>query len=268
LTGPGSGAAVFARRGARTILRAARASSPLHLLTPRNHGHGAWITAATFGGGLVDGDALRLDLDLEVGAAGLVGTQASTKVYRCPRGACRQDVRARVADGAILVIVPDPVACFAGARYEQSSAVDLAPTGSLVLLDTFTAGRSGRGERWDFQRCAARTAITRAGALVLHDALVLDPAQGDLRARMGRFDAIATLVLAGPRTASMRDAALAAQSPIRRAAPLVEAASPVGDDAAVVRIAGTTVEAVTAAARARLAGLADLLGDDPFARKW
>src|SRR5580704_17226665 len=195
---PGHGAAAFALRSARTIVRAARATSPIKLLLPKNHGHAAWITVATFGGGLVDGDAVRLDLDVGEGASGLVGTQASTKVYRCPRSACRQDVSARVGEGAILVLVPEPVACFAGARYEQSTAVELAPSASLVILDAFTAGRSGRGERWDFHRCAARTAITRGGAPVLHDAMVLEPAHGDLRARLGRFDALATLVILGP----------------------------------------------------------------------
>ena len=272
----GRGAVAFERAGDRTVLRAARATSPLQILTPRNHGHGAWVIVASLGGGLVDGDAIDLDVHVGRGAAALLGTQASTKVYRCPERACRQDLHAIVEADGVLVAIPDPVACFAGARYEQSVRVDLDASASLVLVDAFTAGRSARGERWDFLRYASRTTVTRGGAPILHDGILLDPAHGALRARMGRFDAFATLVIVGPRAAEIRAAALAApEAPIggpgrapRAAAPIRASASPLGDDGAIVRIAGASTEIVSAALRERLAGLAALLGDDPHARKW
>ncbi len=257
----------FVQRGDRTIVRAARAASPLALLTPRNHGHAAWVVLATFGGGLVDGDSIHLDVDVGPGAAGLLGTQASTKVYRCPTSTCRQSTRAAVAAGALLVMIPNPVACFAAARYEQSLSLDLAAGASLVLVDAFTAGRSARGERWAFHRYAARTAVSLAGAPLVHDSILLDPAHGELGARLGRFDAFATVVLTGPRAAALAAAARDLPVPTRRA-PLLQAVSPLGDDGAVVRIAGESIEEVTKAVRARLAGLGELLGDDPFARKW
>src|SRR5262249_51891808 len=157
------GAIAFVRTGTRTVVHTARAASPLRLLTPSNHGHGAWIYLASLGGGLVDGDAIHLDVEVGPGACGLLGTQASTKVYRCPAGACRQETRARVAPEGLLVTIPDPIVCFAGARYGQSITVDLAPGASLVLVDTLTAGRSARGERWDFHRYASRTAVVCDG---------------------------------------------------------------------------------------------------------
>jgi urease accessory protein len=265
----GHGAVVFARRGgsAQSFVRVARAQSPLQVLLPKNHGHAAWVVLGSLGGGLVDGDAIRLDVDVEPGAAGLVGTQASTKVYRCPERACRQDTIARAGAGSLLAIVPDPVACFAGARYDQTLAVSLAEGASIVLVDAFTAGRSARGERWDFHRYASRISIDRDGAPLLRDAVVLDPAHGDLRAKMGRFDAVATVVLAGPRVAPLLTSARDLPPPARRA-PLLAAASPLGDDGVVVRIAGEAIESVTGAVRRCLAGLGDLLGDDPFARRW
>lgn len=267
----GSGHVAFERAGAATVLRAARAESTLRLLTPRNHGQGAWVFAATFGGGLVDGDTVRLDLTLGEGSTGLVGTQASTKVYRCPTGSCRQDLTATVQPDALLVLVPDPVVCFADARYEQTIHVDLAEGASLVLLDTFTAGRSARGERWQFARYASRVVVTRGGAPFVNDATILDPAHGALAPRLGRFDAVATILLVGPRARGLRDAAIAGAPSPARAADLAFAVSPLGDAGALIRVAGTSVEAVTTRARdalSGLAGLATILGDDPFARKW
>ncbi len=264
----GSGELAFERVGAATVLRTARASSPLRLLTPRNHGHAAWVFAATFGGGLVDGDTIQLDLTLAPGSTGLLGTQASTKVYRCLEGACRQELDASIGADALLVLVPDPVVCFAEARYEQTIAVELAPQASLVLVDTFTAGRSARGERWQFARYASRLGVTRGGAPLVHDAVLLDPAHGEIAPRLGRFEAIATILLFGPRARALREAAIARAPAPARAAAIVEAVSPIGDDGALIRVAGASVEAVTTAVRAYLAGLGALLGDDPFARKW
>ena len=85
---------------------------------------------------------------------------------------------------------------------------------------------------------------------------------------LGRFDAIATIVVAGPRARALRDAAVARAPRPARAAAIVETVSPLGDDGALIRLAGTSVEAVTTAARGYLEGLATILGDDPFARKW
>lgn len=268
MIGSGQGRLAFERGASGTVLREARAESPLKLLTPRNHGDAAWVFVATFGGGLVDGDAIHLDVDVARGATALLGTQASTKVYRCPTSSCRQALVARVADEALLVSIPDPVACFAEARYAQTITVELAPTASLVLVDGFTAGRSARGERWELHRYTARTLVSRAGTPLLLESIVLDPAQGELPARLGRFDALATVALFGPRVAALREAALAVALPLARKAPLLAAVSPIGDDGALLRLAGSSVEEVSAAVRRCLAGLGALLGDDPFARKW
>ena len=104
---PGQSALTFSRVGERTVVRHAFSTSPLKLLNPRNQGSAAWVYLASYGGGLVDGDALRIDIDVERGAIAVISTQASTKVYRSPHGASQQ-LRADVADDALLVLAPDP----------------------------------------------------------------------------------------------------------------------------------------------------------------
>jgi urease accessory protein len=184
---PGRASLVLEHGTHGTVVRSARATSPLKLLLPRNHGHGVWAYLASFGGGLVDGDDLHLDVEVGPRATGLLSTQASTKVYRSPRG-CRQVLHARVAEHALLALLPDPVACFAGARYEQLTSVELAPGASLLLLETLSCGRAARGERWAFERYTTRTTVERAGQLLLLDSLHLDSSEGPpLPQRMGRY---------------------------------------------------------------------------------
>src|SRR5439155_7941992 len=113
----------LARVGARTGVERSRASSPLQLLSPRTSAHAQWTFASTFGGGLVDGDALRLSVRVRQGATALLTTQGTTKIYR---GTSCSSVEAEVDPEALLAIVGDPVACFAGARFQQSIDVNLS----------------------------------------------------------------------------------------------------------------------------------------------
>src|SRR5580658_856220 len=263
---PGSGRFTFCRSGAKTVLASAFATSPLRFLAPRNHGDGSWVFLSNLGGGLVDGDRVELDLEAKANTTVLLATQASTKVYRSPSG-CSQRSSLRVASGAALAFVPDPVVCFEGAHYSQSVHVALEAGASLVLFDAYTCGRAARGEHWRFGRLASRTTIDRDGRALLVDATTLDATHGAISRRMGRFLAMATLVAIGPRFASVRRAMLEVhEGPNDERT--VCAPSAIGGDAAILRVAGEGFECASRKLRSSFAALAQVLGDDPFARKW
>ena len=253
----------------RSVVTRAFATSPLRLLTPRNQGRAAWVYTSSYGGGLVDGDRIRLDVDVGPGAAAFLSSQASTKVYRSARGT-GAELHGRVAADGLLAVVPDPVVCFAGARYRQVQTFDVEAGGALVLVDWVSSGRHGSGERWAFHEYAARLAVRVDGRLVLQDALALRSGDGNLPERMGRFDVLATvLILGAPLLARAADtAARVAGLPLGRRQEQVASAAPVGGDGWLLRVAGTSFERTAATVRAELSFLPCLLGDDPWARKW
>lgn len=104
------------------------------------------VCFVTFGGGLIGGDSLELDLHVAEGATLVVFTQATTKVFR---GASTQCTRA-VVHGT-LVLLPDPVACFRASSFTQRVDITLCGRGSVVALDGFTSGRPAFGDRWAFE---------------------------------------------------------------------------------------------------------------------
>jgi urease accessory protein len=253
----------FERAGGLTASRAVYAESPLRLLTPRSRGPGALVFTSTLGGGLLGGDRLRLEISVGRGARACVCTQGPTRVFRSQRG-CSSELFARVEEDAALVLAPDPVACFAGARFEQRTEVELAATASLSLWEVLSAGRDG----WGFARCRSALSVRRAGKALVDEAWLLDPAHGALSQRLGRFQAIATLVLAGPLFSSVRGfvKARVETAPVVREARLLEAVSPLDGDALLLRLAGASVEEVMLALRRHLAAIPSLLGDDPWRR--
>ncbi|HET7217415.1 MAG TPA: urease accessory protein UreD [Vicinamibacterales bacterium] len=258
-----------ARAGGRSVVTRAFAASPLRLLTPRNHGDAAWVYSATYGGGLVDGDDVRIDVRVGSGATMLLATQAATKVYRSTRGAGAA-LHAVVEPGALLAVVPDPVICFAGAAYRQEQRIDLHDHAALVYLDWCSSGRHASGERWRFDRYESRLEIRRCGRLAALDAVTLAPEHGDVAARMGRFDVLAVIAVVGERVQPDADELLRRVSnlTVEKRARTIAGASAIRGGGCFVRMAGTSVEDVGRTLRAHLRFLPALLGDDPWARKW
>jgi urease accessory protein len=263
---PGSGTLRFEKVRGTTVLTHAMAASPLRLLHPRNSGTAAWVYAATFGGGLLGGDRITLDATLGVGAHALLSTQASTKVYRAGVRAS-QHLRARADDDSLLVLLPDPVTPFANAHYQQEQRFDLAPHATLVAVDWMTAGRVSSGERWRFTAYSSRTSIHRDGRVILHDAMRLDPEDGDVAQRLGRFNCVASAVAVGPavRAAAIRLAGVFAEAPVPRRADVLLSASPLEDDGVLLRVAGLSAQQVGAVLKQHLNFIPSLLGDDPWA---
>lgn len=257
--------------GASTVL-ASRSRTPVRMLTPKPRGQSVWACTSSLGGGLVAGDTVEIDLAIDPGAVCFLGTQSSTKIYRNPHGRpCAHELKASVGDGATLVLAPDPVQCFAGAAYEQRQIFHLDAGANLVVVDWISAGRLARGERWAFRRYASRNEIFLGGRPLVIDAVELEAASGPLtnRFRAGRFDCLATLILAGPALEAHGAASVQRVEalPVQPGAPLLVSASPL-KPGAILRFAGGSVEAVGRVLAGHLAFVKGLLEDDPWSRKW
>jgi urease accessory protein len=256
----------------RSAATAVRASNPMKLLVPRSRGASVWACLGSMGGGFVAGDETSLDVRLGAGARCFLTTQASTKIYRNPLlRPCGHELRADLETGSLLVLAPDPIQAFAGSTYNQRQEFFMRPGASLVLLDWFCSGRAARDERWSFTRLQSHNEVFLGQERLLLDSLLLDQAHGPLGgpARMGRFNCVSLLVVIGPLAAGAASSILAdvESLPVTRRAELIVSASPIRNGA-VLRIAGESVEPVGREVRRRLAFAAELLSDDPWARKW
>ena len=268
-TAAGSAHLTFTRNGAATVLTRAFATSPAKLIETRRRSATCWVYAATFGGGFVGGDHVRLHADVTAGARALLTTQASTKVYRSQRPSS-QTIEATVGAHAFLAVVPDPIVCFAGADFTQRQRYDLHPDASLVVVDWITSGRHQSGERWEFLRYENRVDVNRGPQRIFLDGLVLEPQTDGVAERMDRFNVLLTAVVTGPLVAAAAQDLVSRVShdPIARGAGLVASASRLRDGGALLRIAGTTVEQVGHTLRTSLEFVSALAGDDIWSRKW
>ena len=211
---------------------------------------------------------MRLSIEVGADATLAFGTSAPGKVYRARDGLqSRWTLDATVADGALLALVPEPLTCFAGADYRQAHEISLTRGASLLFVDVLSAGRTARGERWAFERCATRLRVRLDERLVLHDALNLEAGALPVASRLERFDALATMLLCGPRLAAHAGPMLEAiaHRPTR-GEPLVASASPFRDGV-LIRAAADEVARLVAFTRTLLEPLLREL-DDGWHAPW
>jgi urease accessory protein len=250
----------------RSVVTRARSVAPLRLLTPTSPGHAAWVYQSSLGGGFVGADAIELGVDVAADARLYLTSQASSKVYR--RAVSRMRLDAAIHDRGVLVAWPDPIACFAGAAFEQRQRFRLARSAGLIAVDAWTAGRVARGERWAFDRLVLRSEIEIDGAVVANDAMVVAPGHGELATRMGEARAFATVAIAGEVFAEAAQS-IGREIAGRPAGAMPRIAASVWPWGAMIRLAATSTEQLGAMLQATIgATVRDVLGADPFIRKW
>ncbi|GAB3576698.1 urease accessory protein UreD [Hymenobacter daeguensis] len=151
---------------------------PLKLLQPASHSRAAHVVLSSYGGGMVAGDVIRLQVKVRAGARLVLSTQASTRIFRSIDGAvAEQHTAGELEDNALAVIFPDPVVLQAESRYRQVQEWHLQPSALLLLVDWFHSGRMDQGERFAFTSLHSELRVRVAGRLVLLDRFGFEPAE-------------------------------------------------------------------------------------------
>ncbi|CAH1775969.1 unnamed protein product [Owenia fusiformis] len=270
----------FVKTSATTI----KFTYPLKVLIPDHAGctNCAWIYPITYGGGLVSGDEISLEVQVKPFCAALITTQASTKVYHSEDNKpCVQRFKYSVADKSLLCVLPDPIVCYKEAIYKQSQRIELSPLGNLVLLDWLTAGRTARGEIWQFTKYDSCNEIVIDGRLRFKDSVSLEETDNlSIAEAVGGFQAIALCVLLGPQLETFTENLLRT---IGRSKSFGEAyisntivsISPLSYDTredvvkgCIIRIGANTTTEAFAEIEEVLSPLYSILGGDPFENKY
>jgi urease accessory protein len=162
----------------------------------------------TYGGGIVAGDTIDLEVRLASKTRLILLTQGSTKIFKTldPSLVSHQHMTVHVQRDAGLVYLPDPVQPFAQTAFSQSQIYRLEQEqGSLCVCDWVTSGRSARGENWDIYEYKSRNEVWTTDAsgksrLLLRDNLILDKhgcTNMALSARMDGYAVFGTLIIRG-----------------------------------------------------------------------
>ncbi|KDO29480.1 hypothetical protein SPRG_06019 [Saprolegnia parasitica CBS 223.65] len=268
------------------------AAYPLKFLRPTSSiapgFHTSVICILGYGGGLVSRDHTKIVVDAGDSTSVVLCTQATTKVFKCIPDPARaddrtkQDLHVSVRANATFLLLPDPVTCYANAKYCQRQTFNVDPTATLVVLDWLTSGRLARGEHWAFDTYESCNEIYITHANGPSTPLVVDRLRLrqdetiPLRTRMGGMHVMGTLVLCGPRVMALvaqllTDGARKQLAPHQAPVPsgrlaqsslsdVRSAVSPLGPNGAILRFGAHSTDAAYAYIKDILAPLRDVVG--------
>lgn len=103
-------------------------------------------------GGLVGGDRLDIDIDVQPGGHLLVTTPAATRFYRSNAGEAAQVVHARVGDGARLEWLPQETLAYPACDARNEVTLRLEAGGSLFATEVLGLGLPAAGEHFESGR--------------------------------------------------------------------------------------------------------------------
>jgi len=120
-------------------------------------------------GGIVPGDSLDVELDVQSGAHALVTTPAATKVYRSDGRPARQTQTLKALAGATLEWLPQETILFDGARAYLDTRVDLCGDARFIGWDVLCLGRPAAGETAFSGSCRQRLELFLDGRPLLSE---------------------------------------------------------------------------------------------------
>ena len=117
-------------------------------------GGGLLVHLNNVSGGILAGDRLRLDVEVDPGEMAQITTTGATRLYRHRPGAAdsEQHTVISVGEGALIEYLPDAVIPYAGSRHSQRTEFRLASGASLFWWEVLAPGRQAAGERFVFER--------------------------------------------------------------------------------------------------------------------
>jgi urease accessory protein len=206
---PGDGHIRLEMVGKRAELTKLQSAYPLKLLSPKSFSLSQRVVyILSFGGGMLSNDSVNITVEILPNMTLTLLSQASTKIFKRKQSGhqAQQNMIVRLGSKSLLALLPEPVTCFQDACYKQTQDFYLEESSSLLLLDWMTAGRSSRGEMWEFHSYQSTSSIYIDNELFIRDAWLLQSTDNDLLFdRMRGYECIANLVVYGPKLVKLQE---------------------------------------------------------------
>jgi urease accessory protein len=190
----------FARRGDRTRMVHHYYRSPLQMFQPMYYDpmrpDMPIVVLLQNGGGMLQGDRYRIDIDCGVDAAAHITTQSAGKLYKCEENYITQVIDIVAHAGSLVEFLPDMTIPFRGSRYFQHIELCVDPTATVFLGDVLAPGRTAYGEHHAYSLLHTQLeASDPDGKLLVADRISLEPERFPLQspALFGDFDALGVL---------------------------------------------------------------------------
>ncbi len=120
---------------------------PTKFIAPESHAAGALCFIANYGGGMLGGDNVSLNIKIGCNSGLVLLPQANSRAYTNKDGkTASQHMHITVHPGGKFIYNADPLVLHAKSKYLQNTEIKLHDNAGAIIVDWFSIGRSENGE--------------------------------------------------------------------------------------------------------------------------
>ena len=116
------------------------------------------------GGGYLDGDRYRLNVNLEDNAQVTLTSQGATKIYKTPNDHVEQYQTFNLSNQSYMEFVADPIIAYENAKFFQHNTFNLKEDSAIFYTDILTPGYSSNGQDFTYNYIGYMENYTHLGS--------------------------------------------------------------------------------------------------------
>jgi urease accessory protein len=161
----------------RTFLAKQAFRAPVHLSKPHWDGNHLIINVVNPTAGLFAGDQVELDVRVCKGASSVLTSPSAARVFRPTDSISKAQVTQSLAveGGGRLDVFPEMLIPHAGARYMQTTRIDVQAGGELFFTEMIAPGRTASGEAFEYDQLEFGLDLVVSGELAVRECYRLAP---------------------------------------------------------------------------------------------
>ena len=158
-------------KNGKTILEDVHFTAPYKIMRPFEKKDGSievMLMAAS--AGIMEGDCQEFQFQIGHGAKVEFRSQSYEKIHQMKAGSARRSTRIEVQAGGEFYFHPQPVIPFADSAFDNRTSIFLEDeSAAFFMSEILSAGRSARGEMFDYRFYKNLTEIRRGEKLIYRD---------------------------------------------------------------------------------------------------
>jgi urease accessory protein len=175
----------------RTFLSRQAFRAPVHLSKPYWDGNHLVINVVNPTAGLFAGDRVEMSVRVCPDARAVLTSPSAPRVFRAKDLSESTQINQRfvIEGGAMLDVFPEMLIPHAGARYFQSTLIDVHSGGQLIFTEMIAPGRTASGEAFAYDQLEFSVDLMTAGNLALRERYRLAPGTESVQPLRRKFAA-------------------------------------------------------------------------------
>ena len=165
----------------KSYLREKSFAVPIHISKPYWDGRTLLVNLVSPTAGLLEGDRVHCEVEVETGANLLISAPAATRVHTMQGGSnAMLHQKFTIRDGAFLEFNPEPLILQRNSDFSQQTTIHLDRGAEILFLENLLPGRIAHGEVFEFANFHNRLEIFREGIPIVIENYNLRPGDGTL----------------------------------------------------------------------------------------